>query len=138
LTPNWDKIANECWKWETAKDGTTFGAFSLYLKPRDFGKIGQLLLQNGKWNNQDIIDSTYLTEATGIKVSANFNNEPYGYYFWILPAFEGYAAVGHGGQFLLVIPTQKLVVVYTAWPYTSGDFFDQGSELMKLVINSCN
>lgn len=126
------------WKWESAKDGSTFGAFSLFLKPRDIGKIGQLLLQNGKWNDQTLIDSTYLVEATNIKVSANFGGEPYGFYFWILPAYNGYAAIGHGGQFLFVVPEKQLVVVYTAWPYTSGDFFDQRNDLMRIIVNSCN
>lgn len=126
------------WRWERAKDGTTFGAFSLFLKPRDFGKIGQLLLQNGKWNNQPIIDSTYLANATSTKVFANYNNEPYGYYFWIFPELKGYAARGHGGQFLLVVPEKKLVVVYTAWPYTSSNFFDNDTELMQLIVDSCN
>jgi CubicO group peptidase (beta-lactamase class C family) len=125
------------WKWESANDGTTFGAFSLYLKPRDFGKIGQLLLQYGHWNNETLIDSVYLQEATDIKVSANFSSEPYGYYFWILPAYGGYAAIGHGGQFLMVVPEKRLVVVYTSWPYTSGEFFDQRNDLMNLIVNSC-
>lgn len=126
------------WKWERSKDGTTYGAFSLYLKPRDLGKLGQLLLQNGSWQGHQIIDSQYLEEATSIQVSANFNNEPYGYYFWILPADSAYAAYGHGGQFLLVVPDKDLVVVYTAWPYTSGEFFDQKSEMISLILNSCN
>ncbi len=125
------------WLWESSKDGTTFGAFSLYLKPRDFGKIGQLLLQKGQWDNETLVDSLYLKEATDIKVSANSHSEPYGYYFWILPAFHGYAAIGHGGQFLLVVPDKQLVVVYTAWPYTSGDFFDQRNDLMSLIVSSC-
>jgi CubicO group peptidase (beta-lactamase class C family) len=126
------------WLWESAADGTAFGAFSLFLKARDFGKIGQLLLQNGKWQNETLIDSSYLSQATSIKVSANFNSEPYGYYFWILPAYKGYAAVGHGGQFLLVVPEKQLVVVYTAWPYTSGDFFDQRNNLMEIILHSCH
>jgi len=125
------------WQWESSKDGTTFGAFSLYLKPRDFGKIGQLLLQKGQWSNETLMDSLYLKEATDIKVAANFNSEPYGYYFWILPAYAGYAAIGHGGQFLLVVPEKKLVVVYIAWPYTSGDFFDQRNDIMNLIVGSC-
>jgi CubicO group peptidase (beta-lactamase class C family) len=126
------------WKWERSKDGTTYGAFSLYLKPRDFGKIGQLLLKKGNWQGQQIIDGQYLEEATGIQVSANFNNEPYGYYFWILPADSAYAAYGHGGQFLLVAPEKDLVVVYTAWPYTSSEFFDQKNEMISLILQSCN
>ena len=126
------------WQWESANDGTTFGAFSLFLKPRDFGKIGQLLLQQGMWKNERIIDSIYLAEAVSTKVLANFNNEPYGYYFWTLPTYNAFCALGHGGQFLLVVPDKNLVVVYTAWPYTSGNFFDQKSELMRIIINSCN
>ena len=126
------------WKWESAKDGTTIGAVSLFLKPRDLGKIGKLLLQNGKLDNQTIIDSTYLALATSTKVTGDFNEAPYGYYFWILPAFEGYAALGHGGQFLLVVPSKKLVVVYTAWPYTSGNYFDLPVEVMSIIVNSCN
>ena len=125
------------WMWESSNDGTSFGAFSLYLKPRDFGKIGQLLLQNGTWNNQTLISNTYLSKATKTIVSANFNSEPYGYYFWILPAYNGYCALGHGGQFLLVVPDKNLVVVYTAWPYTSAQFFDQRNELIDIIVNSC-
>lgn len=125
------------WKWETAKDGTTFGAFSLFLKPRDLGKIGKLLIQNGNWKNEQLIDSTYLKAATTTQVSANSNNEPYGYYFWILPAWNAYYADGHGGQFLLVVPDKNLVVVYTAWGYTDRIFWDKGNELMSLLINSC-
>lgn len=126
------------WKWEAAKDGTTFGAFSLFLKPRDFGKIGQLLLKNGFWNSEMIIDSSYLSKATTIQTSANFNGTPYGYYFWILPAYNAYCALGHGGQFLLVAPDKKLVVVYTAFPYTNDQFFDDRNELMDIIIKSCN
>jgi len=126
------------WKWEPANDGSSFGAFSLYLKPRDFGKIGNLLLQNGKVNGTAIIDSSYLAEATKTQISANFNSEPYGYYFWILPALNAYYASGHGGQFLLVVPEKNLTAVYTAWPYTSHRFFDQANDLMSLIVQSCN
>ena len=126
------------WKWEASKDGTTFGAFSLFLKPRDFGKIGQLLLQNGQWNNQSIIDSSYLALATSTQTSASFNGEAYGYYFWILPAWKGYAALGHGGQFLLVVPPKNLVAVYTAWPYTNEQFFGERNELMSIIVESCH
>jgi len=126
------------WQWESSKDNTTFGAFSLFLKPRDFGKIGQLLLQNGVWNTDTIIDPTYLNEATSILTSANFNSEPYGYYFWILPSYNAFAALGHGGQFILVVPNKNLVVVYTAFPYTNEMFWDERNELINIIIESCN
>jgi CubicO group peptidase (beta-lactamase class C family) len=125
------------WKWEAAKDGTTFGAYSLFLKPRDLAKIGQLLLQNGIWNDQRIIDSQFLNEAVKTKTSMKGPRYSYGYYFWIIPELKGYAALGHGGQFLLVVPEKQLVVVYTSWPYTSGMFFDNSHELMSLIVKGC-
>jgi CubicO group peptidase (beta-lactamase class C family) len=102
------------WKWESANDGITFGAFSLFMKPRDLAKFGQLLLQNGKWGNQQIVDSTWITEATKPVVTTDGPGSSYGYYFWVYPAYEGYAAAGHGGQFIFVVPSKELVVIYTA------------------------
>jgi len=125
------------WKWEASKDGITFGAFSLFLKPRDVAKFGQLLLQNGRWGDQQIVDSSWIAEATRPWVTTDSPGSSYGYYFWVFPAFEGYAAVGHGGQFILVVPSKMLVVIYTAWPYTSGDMFDNFNELADLIIKSC-
>jgi CubicO group peptidase (beta-lactamase class C family) len=126
------------WQWEEANDGTTYGAFSLFLKPRDLAKIGQLLLQNGIWNDERIIDSNFLSEAIIPRTSMKNQRFSYGYYFWIVPDLKAYAALGHGGQFLLVVPEKQLVVVYTAWPYTSGKFFDNSHELMAMIVNSCN
>lgn len=124
------------WQWENAHDGTTYGAFSLYLKPRDFARVGQLLLQNGKWNDDQIIDPGYLAVATSHLVSSKYNF-PYGYYFWIDQRNQGYYAHGHGGQILLVIPSKNLVLLYTAWPYTSGDYFDDGFEMLNLIADGC-
>lgn len=124
------------WQWEQAHDGTTFGAFSLYLKPRDFAKIGQLLLQNGRWNNSQIIDREYLQTATSHHVTSK-NGTPYGFYFWIDERNQGFYAHGHGGQVLLVIPSKNLVLLYTAWPYTSGDYFDDAFEMLNLIADGC-
>lgn len=126
------------WKWEAANDGITFGAFSIFMKPRDLAKFGEMLLQNGKWENQQIVDSNWIAEATKPIVTMYSPGTSYGYYFWVYPAYGGYAAVGHGGQFIFVVPPKKLVVIYTAWPYTSGDMFDNFNELADLILKSCN
>jgi CubicO group peptidase (beta-lactamase class C family) len=125
------------WKWESANDRTTFGAFSLFLTPRDLGKIGQMLLQNGVWENEQIVDSNYLQDAVSMQVLSNLIEQPYGYYFWLYPRWNAYAALGHGGQFLFVAPEKNLVVVYTSWPYTGYELWDDGEELMSLIYDSC-
>jgi CubicO group peptidase (beta-lactamase class C family) len=95
------------------------------------------LLQNGKWENQQLVDSSWIARATSSIVTAESTGTTYGYYFWIYPVYKGYAAVGHGGQFIFVVPPEQLVVVYTAWPYTSRDVFDNFGELADLIIRSC-
>jgi CubicO group peptidase (beta-lactamase class C family) len=124
------------WKWESAHDGTSFGAYGLYLKPRDLAKIGQLLLQKGKWLGETIIDSTYLALATSVKVDSA-DDGSYGYYFWVDSRNHGFYAYGHGGQLLLVVPDKNLVLLYTAWPYTSSDFFDDGFDMFDLIVDGC-
>ncbi|MCH7411324.1 beta-lactamase family protein [Belliella sp. DSM 111904] len=125
------------WMWESSSDGVTYGAFSLFLTPRDLGKIGQLVLQNGIWGKQQIISSKYMEEATSIQAISGHKNQPYGYYFWLYPEWNAFAALGHGGQFLLMVPDKNLVVVYTAWPYTHHQLWDHERELMELIIQSC-
>jgi CubicO group peptidase (beta-lactamase class C family) len=126
------------WKWEAAKDGRTFGAFSLYLKPRDAAKFGQLLLNNGRWNGQQLVDGSWIARSTQPLVTSSSNGASFGYYFWIYPAYQGYAAIGHGGQRIFVVPSKNLLIVYTAWPYTSSELFDEFSELADLIVRSCH
>jgi len=126
------------WMWESTHDGITLGAFSLFLKPRDCAKFGQLLLNDGRWDGVQVIDSSWISEVTKPKATANAFGETYGYYFWIYPAYPAFSAIGHGGQQIFVMPSNNLVIVYTAWPYTSGELFDNFSELADLIIKSCH
>jgi len=126
------------WYWQAGRDGVTYGASNLNLKPRDMAKFGQMLLQNGKWGNKQIIDSTWVSEAT--RVHVNLQGWAYGYYVWLNPADKVYWAAGHGGQTIMVAPNQKLVVVVTAWPYVQDDFRWKDNfefDLYKKVLESC-
>jgi len=125
------------WKWESANDGINFGGSNLYLKPRDMAKFGQMLLQNGRWQGQQIVDSAWIAETTKTHVP----EAGYGYYFWILRDLAAYQAAGHGGQSIIVVPQKNLVVVVTAWPYMTDtgwlrDNFE--GTLLKEVIAACN
>jgi CubicO group peptidase (beta-lactamase class C family) len=126
------------WYWQAGKDGVTFGASNLNLKPRDMAKFGQMLLQYGRWGNIRVIDSTWVREATRPHYSSN--GWAYGYYFWIYPGENVYWAAGHGGQTIMVVPDKNLVVVVTAWPYVEdNEKWKDNFEfyLYKLVLESC-
>ena len=89
-------------------------------------KFGQLYLNNGLWNGEQIISAHWVAESFKMHVDLNelqFDNytRGYGYLWWIMkPATEGvdsqyiYAARGAGGQRIFVIPEFDMVVVVTA------------------------
>jgi CubicO group peptidase (beta-lactamase class C family) len=125
------------WHWESLNDGISFGGSNMYLKPRDMAKFGQMLLQNGKWQGHQIVDSAWIAEAASVKVQQT----GYGYYFWILRDLGAYQAAGHGGQSIIVVPGKNLVVVVTAWPYMTDTMWLRDNfegTLLKEVIAACN
>jgi CubicO group peptidase (beta-lactamase class C family) len=128
------------WKWEASKDGVNFGGSNLYLKPRDMAKFGQMLIQNGEWQNTQIVDSAWVVDATKAQYS-EVNWWAYGYYFWIMNDLNAYDAAGHGGQEIIVVPNKNLVVIVTAWPYITDTEWLRDNfvgTLLKDIISASN
>jgi len=120
--------------WERGPDGVYLAAHGLHLRPRDLAKVGQLLLDGGVWHGRRVISEDWLRQATTghVKSTARDNDGelyPYGYYFWIVPGV-GFATWGHGGQFVLVVPEQHMVIVQVSLPDTDDL---QGSDLNDLI-----
>lgn len=109
--------------WDEAPGGYTFGAIGLRLQSDDMAKFGQLLLQKGLWNGQQLIPSSWVEEATAFQIKSNDpgNKLPqalndweqgYGYQFW-RGRNNSFRADGLGGQFIIVLPEKDAVVVLT-------------------------
>lgn len=103
----------------TQANGQVHTGGGLYMQPRDMMKIGQLVLDKGKWNGKQIVSETWITESTAFHLPLSEANKDwgYGYQWWrgiflidkkIYPAI--YAA-GYGGQLLYIVPDLNLVVL---------------------------
>lgn len=84
---------------------------------RDFARLGQLVLQGGSWNGEQLIPEDFVREAvsaSGNLVDDDYNIvDYYGFQFWIL-SHEGYEIPhfrGILGQYIFVIPELDAVVV---------------------------
>ena len=124
--------------WQVDKDGIPFGGKGLAMRPRDMAKIGQLILDDGVWDAQQIVSADYIAAASQNKVG-DIHDEAYGYLFWI-GAERGLgtiSAVGYGGQFITVIPDSDMVVVITADfnPPRSGNAAIIDSFILQAIIN---
>lgn len=113
--------------WLRDKQGIPLGGTGLYLRSADMARFGLLYLQNGRWDNIQIIPSEWVEKST---VSYGYQ---YGYQWWI--GTEGdYYGMGSKGQFIFVSPKTNLVVVFTG--DLSDDYFP--IRLYKDIKNSVN
>jgi CubicO group peptidase (beta-lactamase class C family) len=117
-----EPLGIEDYYWESGPDGVSMAAHGLHLRPRDMAKLGQLVLDRGMWHDRRIVSEDWIARATRKQATSetpdrNGDPYPYGYYFWIVPGV-GVAAWGHGGQFILVVPEQRMVIVQIALPDT--------------------
>jgi len=105
--------------WTKNDKGINYGWGDLALKPYDLAKIGQLLLDDGKWKGKMVVSANWLKKS--IAMNTKFNNgNGYGYGFWI-DRDGAYNAEGRGGQRIHVDPINKTIIVATAGGYNWDD-----------------
>lgn len=100
------------------KDGIEKAYCCFNSNARDFARFGQLILNKGEWNGEQLISSSYLKEATTPDTSLLFKeynetNHCYGFQFWHL-SYNGMEIPymrGILGQYIFIIPDLNAVVV---------------------------
>jgi CubicO group peptidase (beta-lactamase class C family) len=86
---------------------------SILLSCRDMARLGQLFLNRGAWGGRELIDASYIRDAT----TPSALNSAYGFLWWLnrtgrapgAPHSMFYAA-GARGQFCFVLPEQDMVI----------------------------
>lgn len=107
-------------------------------RSRDFLKLIQLCLNNGKWNENQIISSQWITKATTPKINA-YDNTDYGYFFWLKSfgnqtKYQTFSMQGNGGNKVLACPDLGLTVVITTTNYNNRNAHNFTDEIMNDYI----
>lgn len=106
------------YQWDNVAHGLIDTDGGLTIKPIDQAKLGYLFLNNGIWNNQQIVSKEWVTTSTKMQIK-NDNMPDYAYQWWggnygvQNQTYFIYMASGHGGQKIVVIPQFNTVVVIT-------------------------
>ena len=105
--------------WSTDDTNGNTKAFCCFnTNARDFARIGKFMLDSGKINGVPVIDSAYWKQsitACNIKDEKGLDCIYYGYQWWIDPQHpEIFYARGILGQYIIVIPSKKIVIVRLA------------------------
>lgn len=98
------------WQLDSEKNGREKAYCCFATNAKDFARMGKLYKDYGKWNNEQLLDSSFIALST----KPRFEDSPeYGYGWWLTQYNNenGFAMRGHLGQYVIVFPESDLIVV---------------------------
>jgi len=93
---NWEKVS-------------LYPAFPFWISARDLARFGQLYLQLGVWEDKRVVPEDWIYAST-FPFSKAYEGIGYGLMWWTHPS-GAYYAHGYMGQFIVVVPELKIVIV---------------------------
>ncbi|MET3912204.1 CubicO group peptidase (beta-lactamase class C family) [Bradyrhizobium sp. S3.3.6] len=99
--------------------GVAMSSAGLSLRPRDWAKIGQLVLNRGSWEGRQLVPASWVDQSTAEQITTE-EPQSYGYQWWLGRTLEGnrevqwIAAQGFNSQKTIIIPALDMVVVFNA------------------------
>ncbi len=118
--------------WQKMGGGLFFASGGVSLRPRELAKIGYLFINNGYWNDTQIVSEEWIDDSTtehilthGRTISAAHG---YGYQWWTMDfhannkTYPCFFAAGWGDQYMFIFPGQEMIVVFNG-----GNYLQYGS-----------
>lgn len=133
-----DKIGMHSMLLEADLAGNYVGSSYGWASTRDWGRFGQLYLNQGNWNGEQLFSPEWVDYVT---TPTQHSNGDYGAHFWLnsggkypdVPT-DLYSCNGYQGQYVFIIPSKELVVVRTGLAeYPEFDINGFLSELVKAI-----
>ncbi len=120
-----------------------FGDFILssqvYTNARDLARFGLLYQQGGKWNGEQLISQNWIDFSITPAPASDVRNNDYGAQWWLVPSNrkdvpeDAYSTAGNRGQYVIVVPSQELVIVRRGLDFGKQGFnrWDLTREVLK-------
>lgn len=128
------------WEWRSDFRDRPLAFAGIRLRPRDLARIGQMVLDGGRWQGWQIVPAVWVAESMTPRVDV-MPGIRYGRQWWAgqAPDAQGRAhawtaGFGNGGQRLFMVPDLGLVVVVTAGHYGDGAMAPVVTRLIRSVV----
>jgi CubicO group peptidase (beta-lactamase class C family) len=132
------------YQWVELSEEVLYTSGDLKMRPRDMAKLGNLYLNIGVWNGEQIISEGWIKSSTKSFIQASVDFD-YGYKWWLhtfeinSKQVESFSAQGWGGQYIFVFPSLDMVVVTTAGYYDEPELeYHIDVLLMQSILSSVN
>lgn len=117
--------------WESCPKGINKGGWGLFLCQEDAAKLGQLYLQEGRWQEEQILPAHWVAQSINksIDTPEEMGDHGYGYQMWCAGREGSFNFNGMLGQNVIGYPDIQMVIVTNA----GSDEMFQNCELMKVI-----
>lgn len=123
-------------EWVSGSNGEPAAASGLRMRASDLAKIGQMILDKGQWNGQQIVPEAWL--QTSFEPQAELQDDlGYARHWWVGNRRNGdrwIAGFGNGGQRLFIFPSSDLTVVIYAGNYNQRDAWRMPVDVLVNVV----
>jgi CubicO group peptidase (beta-lactamase class C family) len=125
-----EPLQNSTYGWPLSPAGQPYGGGGVWLLPRDFMKLGQVMLDGGNWRGRRILDADFAQRA-GSPLH-DLRGIQYGYLWWSIEypykdrRVRAFFAGGNGGQVVMVVPELALVIAGYG-----GNYADRASLILQ-------
>jgi CubicO group peptidase (beta-lactamase class C family) len=112
-------------RWQYSPKGRAWIGGGARMIPREMAKIGQLVLNRGVWNGERLLSEEWIDKSTTKQGEMLGTGVDYCYLWQRGWSYVGsdritaYWASGNGGQYIIVLPDARMVVVFTGGNYNS-------------------
>jgi len=128
-------------KWEVRNDGIHDGSgLGLWMQADDLLKIGQLVMNKGQWNGQQIVSEQWIEKSLNpdLKLKAAFglprSKHGFCWYSTERNGLQMQYGMGYGGQFIFLLPSEDLVIV-TTHNHDTADGIDQQVQFLTNYLS---
>ena len=104
--------------WEESPEGVNTGGWGLHIQSESLAKVGQMWLQQGEWEGQQLISKEWIEQMSAKQ--ANGGDYGYGFQTWQCAYPTAVRADGALGQYVIVVPEKDVVIVLTEASFTNG------------------
>ena len=131
-----DPLSIDKLEWQYTPLGSASTAGGLSLRGRDLLKLGQLYLNNGKWNGIQIVSEKWVQQSTKPRVQVDEETE-YGYFWWLKnfgpqgKQAHAFCMLGNGGNKVCVFPSFEMAVVITSTNYNTKGMHEQTDRILS-------
>ncbi|HPR89484.1 MAG TPA: serine hydrolase [bacterium] len=134
-------LGMHCHRWTQDPQGIYFGGNDMFFTPREMLIFGEACLNKGVWREEVVIPAGWVDEMWRMRVGGSkdwgvLKKYGYGFFWWMgqLNGHDAKLAIGHGGQFIVILPELEMIIVTTSEPPYGDNLWERANAQEEAVL----